>query len=716
MILDNVDDPEIIFGCSNAVTQDANSSSLAASNRKLAEFIPRYSHGVTLATTRNKQAALKLASGRSVLHVGPLDHAESCQLIRKRLDDECVDNEQTYVLANDLRNLPLALAQAAAFMRQNSLTVEKYIQLLRRSDHDLVDLLSQPFEDESRDSSVPNAVAATWILSFKQIQRHHSFAGQLLSLMSFFDWQDIPKLFLASYQEHGADSDANQMQEELRVPKGAVELEKALGVIKAFSFISEGEAEDSFDMHRLTQLVMRKWLIVEAKAGRWHSLALDLLSTIFPYGQYEHWTECTRYLPHVLCVLTQGCDSEKDTTAKATLQHKVALFMLYQGKWDDAEAFQLPATEIRKRVLGAEHPDMLTSMANLASTFWNQGRWKEAEELGVQVMEMRKRVLGAEHPDTLTGMANLASTFWNQGRWKEAEELEVQVMETSLRVLGAEHPSTLTSMANLASTYWNQGRWKEAEELDVQVMETSLRVLGAEHPDTLTSIANLASTFWNQGRWKEAEELEVQVMEMRKRVLGAEHPDTLTGMANLASTFWNQGRWKEAEELEVQVMETRKRVLGAEHPSTLTSIANLASTFWNQGRWKEAEELEVQVMETSLRVLGAEHPSTLTGMANLASTYWNQGRWKEANELQAKEWDLCKRVLGPEHPDTLTSMANVAHIWKGQDREKEAVALMKECVQLRERVLGPEHPFTSSSRGVLIEWEMKDLELEPSTV
>jgi hypothetical protein len=70
-------------------------------------------------------------------------------------------------------------------------------------------------------------------------------------------------------------------------------------------------------------------------------------------------------------------------------------------------------------------------------------------------METFKRVLGVEHPDTLTRMGNLASTFWNQGRWKEAEELNVQVIETRKRVLGEEHPSTLTSMANLASTFWN---------------------------------------------------------------------------------------------------------------------------------------------------------------------------------------------------------------------------------------------------------------------
>jgi hypothetical protein len=51
-------------------------------------------------------------------------------------------------------------------------------------------------------------------------------------------------------------------------------------------------------------------------------------------------------------------------------------------------------------VQGEEHPDTLTSMGNLTSTYRNQGRWKEAEELDVQAMETRKRVLGEEHPDT----------------------------------------------------------------------------------------------------------------------------------------------------------------------------------------------------------------------------------------------------------------------------------------------------------------------------
>jgi hypothetical protein len=53
--------------------------------------------------------------------------------------------------------------------------------------------------------------------------------------------------------------------------------------------------------------------------------------------------------------------------------------------------------ETSKRVLGAEHRDVVRSMGNLAATLLNQRRWKEAEELDVRVVEMSKRILGTEN-------------------------------------------------------------------------------------------------------------------------------------------------------------------------------------------------------------------------------------------------------------------------------------------------------------------------------
>src|ERR1700734_3366497 len=104
---------------------------------------------------------------------------------------------------------------------------------------------------------------------------------------------------------------------------------------------------------------------------------------------------------------------------------------------------------MRKKVLSAEHPSMLTSIANLVSTYRNQDRWKEPKELGVQVMETRKRVLGAEHPDTLTAMNNLAFTWERQGRDTEALKLMEECVQLRTRALGIDRPDTVSSFAAL---------------------------------------------------------------------------------------------------------------------------------------------------------------------------------------------------------------------------------------------------------------------------
>ncbi|OCK78248.1 hypothetical protein K432DRAFT_444751 [Lepidopterella palustris CBS 459.81] len=92
-----------------------------------------------------------------MIEVGPMDQEESSQLISRRLEDHNLDTKQTS-LAALLENTPLVLVQAAAFIHENSLTVTIYIELFEQGNHSLVELQSQPFEVEGRDSSVPNAV------------------------------------------------------------------------------------------------------------------------------------------------------------------------------------------------------------------------------------------------------------------------------------------------------------------------------------------------------------------------------------------------------------------------------------------------------------------------------------------------------------------------------------------------------------------------------
>ncbi|GCB25793.1 kinesin light chain [Aspergillus awamori] len=652
----------------------------------LTDFLPESEQGHILFTTRSRKVAVKLASSHVVAVTEPNTEI-SIQILKNSLVEKTLLNDRITALSllEQLACLPLAITQAAAYINENSIGLSDYLQLLRDQEPHVIELLSEEFGDEMRYKDIQNPVALTWFISFQQIQQSNKLAADYLLFFACINPRDIPQSLLPQPISNKDKTDA-------------------LGLLKAFSFISEGNGNSSLNLHRLVHLATRNWMRKNQQFSRQILKSADRLSEVFPDDDHANRQMWREYLPHALSLIAEA-GFWKEQEKYIDLIRNVCSCLSSDGRWKEAEELGVQVLELYKRVLGPEHPDTLSSMSNLALTYWNRGQWKEAEELQIQVMELDKRVLGPEHPDTLSSLANLASTYRDQGQWKEAEEMQVQVLELRKRVLGPEHPDTLSSMANLASTYRIQGRWKEAEELEVQVLELHKRVLGPEHPNTLTSMANLASTYRDQGRWKEAGELEIQVLELHKQVLGPEHPNTLTSMGNLASTYWNQGRWKKAEDLDMQVLVLRKQVLGPEHPDTLNSMANLASTYWNQGRWKEAEELQVQVLVLRKQVLGPEHPDTLNSMANLAFTYRIQGRWKEAEELGVQVLELRKRVLGPEHPDTLTSMSNLSFPCKGQGKVKNSLALIKQCAELRRNLLGPDHPDTISSSGTLSDWE-----------
>jgi len=108
-------------------------------------------------------------------------------------------------------------------------------------------------------------------------------------------------------------------------------------------------------------------------------------------------------------------------------------------------------------------------------------------------MEASSRLLGGEHPNTLTTMVQLASTYRFQGRWREAEELQVNVMEVRSKLLGEEHSDTLTAMANLAHTLRSLGQNIQAMEMMGNSIRVSSKVLGYSHPDVVQRIQSVTS-------------------------------------------------------------------------------------------------------------------------------------------------------------------------------------------------------------------------------
>jgi tetratricopeptide (TPR) repeat protein len=506
LIYDNADD---IYLGSNELSSNSQAT-------RLINHLPQSELGAIIFTTTDSKIAETLASTNVIklLNMTP-DTAKT--MLENYISNLAGTTQQQEVtnLLEQLSYLPLAIVQAAAYMKVNKKAVKDYLSLMADQNEKLVSLISDESEDKLHHSGRNNPVTVTLLISLEQIRHEHPLAADYLFLTACIDRKDVPLDFLST------------------ISLG--ERDVAVKILDNYALITKRPAESALDLHRLVYVAMRKWLQKQQRLHEWSHKAVIRLLEIFPDHNPGGRSKWRRLLPHVRYTLSQSYTEQDEARIKLVWKYAIALHS--DGRYSEAEEPFKELFNVKHKALGKEdpNPETLNSMTWLASTYRNQGRWKEAEELFVRVMETSSRVLGEEHPDTLTSMANLASTFWNQGRWKEAEELFVRVMETSSRVLGEEHPSTLTSMANLASTFWNQGRWKEAEELFVQVMETRKRVLGEEHPDTLTSMANLAITWKSCGRDMDALELITKCQGLLIRILGDSHPYTIACSSTVKS-------------------------------------------------------------------------------------------------------------------------------------------------------------------------------------
>jgi len=379
-------------------------------------------------------------------------------------------------------------------------------------------------------------------------------------------------------------------------------------------------------------------------------------------------------------------------------QYNAKVIELYQkGQVQQAVPYAEKVFNIYQKVLDKKHPNIITSMNNLAGIYYSAGKLDEALLLYKKAYSLRKQELGETHPETLTSLSNLSFIYQVIGRLNEALPLFEKAYSLRQQVLGANHPDTLTSLNNLASIYEAVGKLNEALPLFEKAYSLRQQVLDANHPDTFTSLKNLARIYQEVGRLDEALPLSEKVYALNQQVSGANHPDTLTSLKNLAGIYKTVGKLDEALPLYEKAYSLFKQVLGENHPDTLHSLNNLAGIYQTIGRLDEALPLLEKAYSLFKQMLGEQHPHTLHSLNGLGFIYKAVGRLDEALPLSEKAYTLRKQVLGEQHPHTLSSLINLALIYDSVGRLDDALPLYEKAYTQSEQVLGEQHPITLHS-------------------
>ena len=100
---------------------------------------------------------------------------------------------------------------------------------------------------------------------------------------------------------------------------------------------------------------------------------------------------------------------------------------LYQkGQYDRAVVVAKKALDVAEKAVGPHHPDVASSLNNLAALYRAQGQYAQAEPLYKRSLTIKEKALGPNYPDVATSLENMAELYRKIGRAKEAESLEIR--------------------------------------------------------------------------------------------------------------------------------------------------------------------------------------------------------------------------------------------------------------------------------------------------
>jgi tetratricopeptide (TPR) repeat protein len=137
-----------------------------------------------------------------------------------------------------------------------------------------------------------------------------------------------------------------------------------------------------------------------------------------------------------------------------------------------------------------EGEDLTWPFYGLSTFYRAQGLYQQAVPYFERCLTLSEERFGPKHPQVATSLNNLAALYESQGKYAEAEPLYRRSLAIWEKQLGENHPQVATSLNNLAGLYRVQGKYAEAEPLYQRAIAILLATLGENHPNTQTVIMN----------------------------------------------------------------------------------------------------------------------------------------------------------------------------------------------------------------------------------
>ncbi len=439
-----------------------------------------------------------------------------------------------------------------------------------------------------------------------------------------------------------------------------------------------------------------------------------------------------------------GLGLENQPDVRAALHATLGNAYRALARYDAAEEHLQAALDLRTGTHGSLHPDVITSLMDLASiriaeTDVDQQKLVLADSLlqdaTARSMELNDNTLMARslylrgdvahnlahygEADSLFALSlNVLQSSGDRGKVAEvlnrrayavfelgeadrAVALSREAFALGTADLGREHVATAGLAGDLAYFLSQVAAFDEAESLYTRAIRIETGARGDAHPKVGKLYSNLGTMYEQAERYPQAESALRTALAIRSAALG----DTSYYVANdynaLATVLDKQGKVDESRPLFESALAIYRSNLGDRHPTVLNGRSNLATLLMNHGRYQEAADIQEEILPLRQEVHGPLHFQTGISHHTLATCYNRLGDWDRAEPHTRATIDCWTESMGRGHVYLAFAKVNEAHTLHGRGQLEGAEAVLGEVLEMTLEAFGDPSPPVAGTRGYL---------------
>jgi tetratricopeptide (TPR) repeat protein len=659
---------------------------------EIKEFLPENSGSIIL-TTRQQ----KWPGAFNMLNINVMTEVESIALVQSLIIRKVTESEKESIkeLVGTLGYLPLALAQASAYIRQNQITVTDYLNLYKNHEQKL--LADTALLEETH--SLPVAVA--WNISLETIvkearERNQSIlAMDLLNACAYMSAAEIPRDLLLAWLKEGYPNLANP----------ELVLAKLINQLWKYSMISM-DNNGNITVHRLVQAAMRHR----------QQQALEKENSDYPLLTLEWYNKLLKVVNREFHRKTKILEDER--RQRNLLPHLQTLFSYYQNIWPNESKFVLvpiinnigTALFLMGEVkfaksyyesslltlelhYGKEHVDLVYTLEQLNKVHRYLGDAKQAKELHERVLKIKEQYYDRDHVEIANTLDQLGEDYRYLGDAKQAKELHERVLKIKEQYYDRDHVEIANTLDQLGEDYRYLGDAKQAKELHERALKIKEQYYGKDHVEMTNILDQLGEDYRYLGDAKQAKELHERALKIKEQYYGKDHVEIANILDQLGEDYRCLGDAKQAKELHERALKIKEQYYGyGKDHTNVTTLDKLGRDYRYLGNVKEAKE----TLERSLRIkeqyYGIGHVKLVNTLDELGRDYRYLGNVKEAKETLERSLRIKEQYYGIGHVEIADTLVQLGTIYVALNYLEKGKACLEQALITKESYYGMVHP------------------------